>query len=198
MSGKRAIRLPPSAFPEREIPACRLRKSVFHRLHRASADPILYTCSQSHRFSHPDLPYPVLYAGKDFETCAMEVFGDTMIDHNLDIALASWMAKTLTRMNISAKVCDLTDSKTRMACGIDLAAIKHPDLSIPQQWALAIAAHPTHFDGILYPSRFTGKACIALFDRNIPLSIQCTTTHPLAKEDKDTAGFLDKYGIRLV
>jgi len=44
-----------------------------------------------------------------------------------------------------------------------------PDYELPQQWSVAIHAHPINVDGILYMSRQlnTGKA-IALFDRAQP------------------------------
>ncbi len=198
MSASRPIRIPPENFQKRKLPIRRLRRTVFYRLHRASTTPILYGLSQNHRFSPANLPYRVLYAGKDFETCAMEVFGDILIDDNMDIALENWISKIFTRLHITAKVCDLTDKKTRMDCGIDLPAIHHPDLSIPKQWATAIAAHPACFDGILYPSRFTGNTCIALFSRGTSLGIQPSPAFPLSLETKEIAEFLNKYGIRLV
>ena len=198
MSASRPIRIPPGNFQQRKLPVRRLRRTVFHRLHRLSTDPVLYGLSQNHRFSPANLPFQVLYAGKDFETCAMEVFGDTLIDGNMDIALENWATKQFSRLHITAKVCDLTDRKTRMACGVDLPAIQHPDLSIPKHWATAIASHPARFDGILYPSRFTGKTCIALFSRGTSQGIQSTPAFPLSQETKEIAEFLNKYGIRLV
>ncbi len=198
MSSSRPIRIPPRNFLTRKLPSRRLRRTVFHRLHRASTAPILYGLSPHHRFSHAHLPYQILYAGKDFETCALEIFGDTMIDGNMDIALENWKTKQFSRLHITAKVCDLTCKETRMACGIDLPAIQHPDLSIPQQWAMAIASHPAQFDGILYPSRFNANTCIALFSRRTSQSIESIPAFPLSHDSKETTEFINKYSIRLV
>ena len=128
----------------------------------------------------------------------MEVFGDTMMDHGMAISLSNWSSTTCSRLKITANVCDLTEKKTRLSCGIDLPSLMYPDLSIPKRWASAIASHPAQFEGILYPSRFTGNTCIALFGRRTPQRIQSTPAFPLSKETKETAKFLNKYGIRLV
>lgn len=198
MPNSRPIRLPPDGFHELELPVRPLRRAVFHRIHRQASETIHYSLSPHHRFSPANLPFPVLYAGKDFETCALEVFGDVALDHNMDIAFSRWTAMALYRLEITARVCDLTDSKIRTACHADLAALLATDLSIPRKWALAIATHPAAFDGILYPSRFTGKTCIALFNRRPALHITSRWKYNLARGHKNSADFLDKYRIRLV
>lgn len=198
MPNNRPVRKPPPDFGGRKLQVRRLRNSVFLRLHRKSANAIGFSLSPDHRFSPPTLPFPVLYAGKDFETCCMEVFGDTMMDHGMAISLSNWSSTTCSRLKITANVCDLTEKKTRLSCGIDLPSLMYPDLSIPKRWASAIASHPAQFEGILYPSRFTGNTCIALFGRRTPQRIQSTPAFPLSKETKETAKFLNKYGIRLV
>lgn len=52
----------------------------------------------------------------------------------------------------------------------DLSSLLLPDLSIPQIWSDAIMSHPDKVDGILYPSRFTGEACVAVFDTGITIN----------------------------
>ena len=39
------------------------------------------------------------------------------------------------------------------------------DISIPQEWGLAIQQHPAQVPAIKFKSRFTGNACLALFER---------------------------------
>lgn len=63
------------------------------------------------------------------------------------------------------RLCDLTDADTRLALGLDAAAIYTADLAIPQAWAEMIANHPNAYDGIIYRSRHTDEICMVLWSR---------------------------------
>ena len=49
--------------------------------------------------------------------------------------------------------------------GVDKASLMAADLSVPQDWGLAVQHHPASFDAIKYSSRFVDQPCLALFDR---------------------------------
>jgi hypothetical protein len=63
-------------------------------------------------------------------------------------------------------ICDLTNARTLSAMMADLSALMHYDISGPQEWGLAIQKHPANFQAIKFRSRFNGKACLALFQRD--------------------------------
>jgi hypothetical protein len=48
---------------------------------------------------------------------------------------------------------------------VDLTALMSADITVPQQWGLEIQKHPSQVPSIKYRSRFTNKACLAIFDR---------------------------------
>ncbi len=62
-------------------------------------------------------------------------------------------------------LCDLSSVNTRGALAMDLTALMNNDLAGPQAWGPAIQNHPARVTAIKFMSRFTGTACVALFDR---------------------------------
>jgi len=48
---------------------------------------------------------------------------------------------------------------------VDRASLMAADLSIPQEWGLAVQNHPAAFEAIKYSSRFLDQPCLGLFDR---------------------------------
>ncbi len=65
----------------------------------------------------------------------------------------------------AAYLCDLSRTATRSSLAVDLAALMNADLAVPQQWGLEIQNHPLQLPAIKFRSRFTDKACLAIFDR---------------------------------
>jgi hypothetical protein len=49
--------------------------------------------------------------------------------------------------------------------GVDKSSLLDDDLSIPQEWGLALQKHPAGFEAIKYSSRFVDQPCLALLDR---------------------------------
>jgi hypothetical protein len=76
-------------------------------------------------------------------------------------------------------LCDLATTRTRGAIQVDLSALMHSDIAIPQRWGLAIQQHPAAIPAIKFRSRFTGKACLALFE-NAGLILQERALGPLS------------------
>jgi hypothetical protein len=63
---------------------------------------------------------------------------------------------------------------------VDLTALMNDDLAVPQAWGLAIQNHPAQVPAIKFKSRFTGTACLALFDRgSLPTHLKETRLGPL-------------------
>jgi len=100
-----------------------------------------------------------------------------MYDGGLAVAFSLWQTHSVSAIHVPAiLLCDLTNAKTLSALRVDLSALMHNDLKIPQLWGLAIQQHPANFQAIKFKSRFNGKMCLALFNRD-----------NLAKRLKDSA-----------
>jgi hypothetical protein len=114
------------------------------------------------------------------------------------VAFSLWQAHSITALRIPAiHICDLTNSKTLSALRADISALMHYDLSIPQQWGLAIQRHPANFQGIKFKSRFNGKICLALFARdNIEKKPKETSSETLLDSDQ-AADWLHGHKVRL-
>jgi hypothetical protein len=165
--GARTIRLPSANFAQLKIPHTRLKRSVCFRVHRSGTSAIFPALNPVHRFSHVDCPYPMLYLAAEVDTCLFERFGDGSYDQQKVIAQSLWHGHSVSKITIpDTNICDLTHGKTLSAAMVDLAALMHPDISVPQQWGLAIQRHPAGFQGIAFRSRFDGNKCLALFKRD--------------------------------
>jgi hypothetical protein len=114
------------------------------------------------------------------------------------LAFSIWQAHSITGIRIPAiHICDLTNPKTLSALRVDLSTLMHYDLKIPQQWGLAIQRHPANFQGIKFKSRFNGKICLALFDRdNIKKKLKEASNESLL-DSESAAGRLHKYKVSL-
>jgi hypothetical protein len=127
---------------------------------------VFFSLNPSHRFSHQDCPYPIIYLAADVDTCLFERFGDKTYDQGNTIPESLWDAHSVSTIQVpDVHVCDLTRPKTLSALRVDLGALMHNDLSTPQSWGKAIQSHPAQFQAIKFKSRFNGKACLALFAR---------------------------------
>ena len=80
---------------------------------------------------------------------------------------------------------------------LDLSALVHNDLAIPQEWGLAIQQHPANFQGIKFKSRFNDKVCLALFQRDgIETRLKGNLIDKLPNNDT-AVDWLDKHKINL-
>jgi len=141
-----------------------------------------------------------MYFAEDLETCLWECFGDPILDPGAEISHVKWFHSQASEIGLNRPllVCDLTDMATRRHLGLDISALNHADLAVPQAWGLALQTHRDNIDGFFFPSRFTGKRCIVLFDR--PSVVAKLTSKPeeyLPKID-GACEFISKNHINLV
>jgi hypothetical protein len=143
-----------------------------------------------------------LYLARDARSCLLEKYGDEIYGASNqgktpNLSASDWRDRILTVVEVpSVTVCDLTSPATLVACGVDIGTLTNPDLRFPQAWAKAIMEHPHAFDGILYSSRFTQGACLALFDRR-PFKIKPLDSIPLSSHPEGMR-LLSEFQIALV
>ncbi|WP_367875049.1 RES family NAD+ phosphorylase [Luteolibacter sp. Populi] len=200
MAAPRPIRLPGPSFGSRPLPVTAVKGMDALRVHGAAYPAVQFRLVSSHRYSHPEASGGLLYLGFDLETCLWECFGDAILDPGSMIARSRWMNQRLSRIRSTAsfRICDLTDLKTRSQLKVDLSALKHTDLEIPQAWGQAIQNHPDQIDGLFYPSRFTTGRCLVLFERGgSGATLKSSVIGDLPDLD-EADSFLDENKIALV
>jgi len=124
------------------------------------------------RFSHPSLPYKILYLADQNETAFWEVFGADIEDMDVDNRALSLKAQVKPRewayfeVPSGLRIIDVTDEQTlhdiRANAGTFLAPYKHC-----QAWCKALMEHPLNLDGFIYQACRRGgtSRCLALFSR---------------------------------
>ena len=194
----RNLRLPPAGFNGIKIPRTRQPVRNWFRVHLSQSPAIYFWLNTSHRFSHKECPYPFLYLAADIDTCLFERFGDKAYDQQKAIAQSLLQAHSVSAIRVpAAYVCDLTRATTLSALMVDLSALMHNDLATPQQWGLAIQRHPANYQAIKFKSRFNGKACLALFQRDgMETRLQETPLGTLSNDD-EAVDWLDKHKVSL-
>jgi len=102
----------------------------------------------------------------DVETCLWEIFGDAVFDNGRVLPKTQWDNLLISTIDTPLlHLCDLSKTTTRGALTVDLTALMNDNLGVPQEWGLAIQRHPSQVPAIKFRSRFTGHACLAIFDR---------------------------------
>ena len=166
MSVNRPTRRPLPDFAKNDLPVTLYPACDLWRLHETGLAAIFFSLNPGHRFSHVSCPLPVLYLAEQPDTCIWERFGDDILNPGSPVSLKLWTSRTLSRIKVpKLKLCDLTDVTTAGRAKVDLSALTHAELSVPQEWGLQIQQHPAGFDGLRYLSRFDGQPCLALFAR---------------------------------
>lgn len=170
----RAQLKPGMDFKQRAIPVTRQPQRAWFRVHRAGEPAALFGRLPHHRFSHPNCPFQLLYIGPSIQTCLWEYFGDDVFQGRRVISAAKWSGCCLSQIVVpELKVCAVSLERTRDAMGVDKASLMAADLSIPQDWGLAVQEHPAAFEAIKYSSRFLDQPCLAVFDRGgLPAKLQ--------------------------
>lgn len=193
----RPVRLPAAEFAQRDLPLRAWAAGEMLRVHSAHFGAAFFSLNATHRYPHPGSPTAMMYGGEDLETCLWECFGDAVIDPGSMIARTVWDERRVSRIRPARtlRLVDLTELATRRVVGVDLSALKHPDLEVPQAWGRALAGHPAGADGIRFPSRFTGRPCVAWFERSAVGEIEVVGR--LTKLEEAEA-FLDTNEIALV
>lgn len=196
----RPLRLPVADFHTKALPCLQVASLQGIRVHGEHRPAISFRKITSHRFTHLDAPEGLMYLAEDLETCLWECFGDAILDPGARIPLLKW-SKSQTSgigLNQSLPVCDLTDLGTRRQLGLDLSALNHPDLAVPQAWGLAIQKHPASVGGFFFPSRFTGRRCLVLFDRPAIAMALSSTPGKTLPEIADAVEFINRNEIKLI
>lgn len=164
--GSRPSYLPGRDFDQLAVPITRQPRRNWFRVHRSGISAIQFGIRAHHRFSHASSPFPLLYVGASLSVCLWEYFGDEIFGGRHVISAARWNSCSVSRITVPAlKVCAVSLEATRNVLGVDKASLLAADISIPQQWGLAVQRHPATFEGIKYSSRFVNQPCLALFDR---------------------------------
>lgn len=128
-----------------------------------------------------------------------EYFGDDIFNNRHVISAARWHGCSISRILVPPlKVCAVNLEPTRHALGVDKASLMAADISIPQQWGLAVQQHPIRFGGLKYSSRFVNQPCLALFDRGgMAARLQVTLLGELSGLDA-AVNWLDEHEAALV
>jgi hypothetical protein len=184
-SASRPIRLPPADLASQSLPGSRQIARAWFRVHRRGHSAIHFSLKPTHRYSHPNCPYPILYVGIDAETCLWEIFGDVVFDNERVVPESHWNDLVISNVQVpDLHLCDLSKTSTRSALTVDLTALMSAEVSVPQQWGLAIQTHPSNVPAIKFKSRFTGNACLAIFDRgSLRRQLRETALGPLSEFD---------------
>ena len=162
----RALLQPGADFNTKTIPVTRQPARTWFRVHRAGVPALDFGIQNHHRFSHASCPYPLLYVGPNLQTCLWEVFGDDVFQGSRTIAASKWAERCVSQITVpELRVCAISTERTREAMAVDKSSLLDDDLSIPQEWGLALQKHPAGFEAIKYTSRFVDQPCLALFDR---------------------------------
>jgi hypothetical protein len=194
----RTLRLPPASLSTLKIPRTRQPARNWFRVHQSRFSAAHFSLVTHHRYSHQDCQYPVLYLGVDIGTCLFERFGDIAYDRQKSVPQALWNAHVVSTVQVpEIRVCDLTNAKTLSVLLADLSALMHIEVSAPQEWGLAIQRHPANFQAIKFRSRFNGKVCLALFQRDgLEKRLKEKRLASLANDDT-AADWLDKHKVSL-
>jgi RES domain len=178
----RPIRLPPADLASHALPHTRQVARSWYRIHLSAHSAIYFSLVPTHRFSHPDCPHKFLYVAIDPQTCLWERFGDLMFDGGHALPRTQWEDTSVSAIDVPPlHLCDLANTNTRGALTVDLTALMNDDISVPQQWGLAIQNHPSQVPAIKFKSRFTGSACLALFEKGaLPKQLIETSLGPLS------------------
>lgn len=153
----------------------------------------------NHRFTPDASPLEVLYLARDERTAALEIFADRIYQTDtVDISSTEWEMKRFSPIAVPAvRVADLFSPSGLEAAQVDTSALEHPDVAIPQAWALSVMTHAAGFHGLLYGSRFTRQKCLALFSLpGDPAPVVFGQSRPFRGSIAATH-FLKKYTVRI-
>src|SRR5258708_723294 len=194
----RTLRIPPGNYNGLKIPRTLQRARKCFRVHQSRHPAMHFSVNAAHRFSQQDCPHPCLYLAVDIATCLFERFGDKAYDRQKAVAQALWSAHSVSAIRVpELHVCDLTNAKTLSAMMVDLSSLMHNDVVVSQEWGFAIQRHPANFQAINFKSRFSGKACLAVIERDgLEMRLRPALLGELS--DNDTAvDWLDKHKVSL-
>jgi hypothetical protein len=169
---------PPAEFGKLDLPVHLLEpwEVTLLRSHGNQYDPIHFhrpaigDDDNRYRFDAPAQQFGVLYAAESFSVCFIETIlreqpGKTGGGSRVLVGEAAIAARSVATIRLLG-VLRLVDFVGHLAaCRADLTVVSAYPYAVPNQWSLAIHSHPGQFDGIYYPTKFSGQPAVALFDR---------------------------------
>ena len=190
---------PGSDFERRVIPVTRQPQRMWFRVHKAGSPAVWFGKLPHNRFSHPKCRFPLLYVGATIQTCLWEYFGDDVFQGKRAISVGKWQGCCLSQIVVpELNVCALSLERTRDAMSVDKASLLAADLTVPQEWGLAVQRHPAGFEAAKYSSRFLDQPCLALFDRGgLQARLRAKLLGSLTDVDA-AADWLDERNVSLV
>jgi len=116
------------------------------------------------RYDAADSRFGVLYAGLTLKACVGEILvRNPARPYILTSEIAS-RSSALLRTTRELRLAALHDERMSI-CGMSLTQLVADDYGATQVLACHIYDTVPAVDGILYPSRFSNRPCVALFDR---------------------------------
>lgn len=123
------------------------------------------------RFSSPTHAFRVLYAARDFSTAFAEAVVRDRFESKtrryLYLPYLESLCITAISSNRDLRLLDLRKGAA-YELGIDTDTTKARKHSQGQDLAEALYAEVSELDGIVFESRLTGGACVAVFERALP------------------------------
>jgi hypothetical protein len=195
--------LPPPDLHSRKIPTIELdvANTSLYRIHQTRYSARFFTRrglnNQVYRFDDPIGEYGVLYASPSFEACVAEtIFRSRFQTGPLLIETDELTGRSISRIGVADRskltLANLTVPLFPIGGSNEISSAG--DYAATNAWSRAFYEHPSKYDGLYYPSRYSNLPSIALFDR---VDAMILGTIPLTS-DVRLAELLDKYQIALV
>jgi hypothetical protein len=130
--------------------------------------PIFFGKAGLNRFDSPDGSYGVVYAGRDAHCAFVETFGSVAGTSVVTTSGLKNRALSELKPVRPLRLIDLTISGALVRIGAD-ARLFSGSREIAQLWSRALHDHPSHPDGLLFPSRLDpARHAIAAFEDRAP------------------------------
>lgn len=130
-------------------------------------DPLYFGCLANGRFNAPNGEYGALYAGSDPHCAFIETFGQSTGVYTVTLGALADRGLSRIEAERALHLVDLTGpGLARLGADERLCSGDH---EVSQRWALALWAHPTQPEGLLYRARHDpSRHSVAIFDRAMP------------------------------
>ena len=164
------------------------------------ADAPLGTGPGANRFASRDAPYRLVYAASTVDTALCETLLRDRFGRGAarELGVAEIEARSIVRLSGGEHrfaLLELRDGGP-LRIGAPSAVIGDRRMRAGQTLGAALHALVPEADGIVYPSRLTGAACVAFFDTAVA-ALEVRSVEPLVTRPELIAT-LDGFGISLV
>ena len=151
------------------------------------------------RFSDPAAGYSVLYAAETLECAFWEAIGRGRFTHRKRWWLPYAVVAATRIVSLSStKALELVDLRGDgpIRIGAPTAVVHDANHAAGRTLSAAVYHDVPEADGFLFSSRFTGKACVAVFDRALT-KLRSVSVQTLM-EDAEFLRALDDYDITII